>query len=290
VSEFTTIKARAKINVSLDILGKRDDGYHEIKTIMQTVDLFDTITVSAADGDFITIDTNSNKIPADSSNLAYKAAEYLKKNYNISKGIKIKIDKNIPVAAGLGGGSADCAAALIAVRNLYKLSITDEELAQIGKSMGADIPYCIYGGTYLAEGIGEKLTKLPPFPNMYVLIAKPDIDVSTKWVYRNFELSKVKRLPDIDKMTDYISENNIKGICDNLCNVLESVTAEKYPVIKDIKNTMIEFGALGALMSGSGPTVFGLYIYKQDCINTLKYLHEKLGLSECFITSISNNY
>lgn len=289
MSESVKVKARAKINVILDILGKRDDGYHEIKTIMQTLDLFDTITVSKNDGGIITISTNSGKIPADSSNLSYKAAECLKENYNINGGIAVKIDKKIPVAAGLAGGSSDCAATLIAVRDLYNLPASDSELAEIGKSMGADVPYCIYGGTYLAEGIGEKLTKLPPFPMINVLIAKPDIDVSTAWVYKNFDLSNVRKSPDTDKMREYIKENNIQGICRGLCNVLESVTAEKYSIIDDIKKAMIKFGALGAIMSGSGPTVFGLYMEKKECEIAFNYLREKLGISDCFITKISNN-
>ncbi len=288
--KYEVIKARAKINIILDILGKREDGYHELKTIMQTVGLSDTITVNKTDDGLITIGTNSKKIPCDNSNLAYKAALYLKKNYNITGGIAIKIDKNIPVAAGLAGGSADCAATLVAVRNLYNLSLTDRELAEIGKSMGADVPYCIYGGTYLAEGIGERLTALPPFPVMSVLIAKPDVDVSTAWVYENFDLSKVKEFPDTEKMKRCIAENNTEGICAGLCNVLESVTAEKYPVINEIKRIMLEFGASGALMSGSGPTVFGLYIHKSDCAKALECLREKLNISNCFITSVSNNY
>ena len=283
------VKARAKINIILDILGKRDDGYHEIKTITQTLDLSDTITVSKNESGIITISTNSGKIPSDSSNLAYRAAECLKKKYNINGGIAIEIDKNIPVAAGLAGGSADCASTLIAVRNLYNLPITDSELAEIGKYIGADVPYCIYGGTYLAEGIGEKLTKLSPFPMINVLIAKPSIDVSTAWVYKNFNLSKVREFPDADKMIKYIEENDIQGICGNLRNVLESVTAEKYPIIDDIKKAMIKFGALGALMSGSGPTVFGLYTEKKECESAFNYLREELGILECFITSISYN-
>ncbi len=289
MSESVKIKARAKINVILDILGRRDDGYHEIKTIMQTLDLSDTITVSKNETDIITISTNSGKIPADSSNLAYKAAECLKESYNINGGIAIKIDKNIPVAAGLAGGSSDCAATLIAVRDLYNLPAVNSELAEIGKSIGADVPYCIYGGTYLAEGIGEKLTKLPPFPMINVLIAKPDINVSTAWVYKNFDLSKVRKVPNVDKMREYIEENNIQEICHNLCNVLESVTAEKYPIIDDIKKAMIEFGALGTLMSGSGPTVFGLYMEKKECEKAFNYLREKLGIADCFITKVSNN-
>lgn len=288
--KFTTVKARAKINIALDVLGKREDGYHELQTIMQTLDLCDTITITKKESNEISIITNSTKIPTDNKNLAYKAAEYLKKNYSIPQGIEIKIDKNIPVAAGLAGGSADCAATLMGIRNLFKLPISNEKMNEIAVSMGADVPYCLNGGTYLAEGIGEKLTKLSPFPTMFVLLAKPNISVKTSWVYKNFDLSKVTRFPDIKKMISDISSNNIKEISDSLCNVLETVTIPEYPIINDIKKTMLEFGALGTLMSGSGPTVFGLYIYKKDCINSLKYINEKYGITESYVTSISNNY
>ncbi len=289
MSNFTTIKARAKVNIALDILDKREDGYHELQTIMQSLELSDLVTISLNDTDKITIVTNSSKIPTDSSNLAYKAAEYLKETYKIPYGIEIKIEKNIPVCAGLAGGSSDCAATLKGIRNLCKLLLTDDDLCKIGEKFGADVPFCIKGGTYLAEGIGEKLTELTPFPTMFVLLAKPNIDVSTAWVYKNYNEDNVKEFPDIEKMRKDISQNNIKDICDGMCNVLESVTIKEYPIINTIKTAMLEFGALGALMSGSGPTVFGLYIYKNDCIHTLKYLHEKLGIDECYITSISNN-
>ena len=283
-----TMKARAKINIALDIIGKRTDGYHEIRTIMQTVDLHDKITLKQTDNDKITLITNSNKIPSDSSNLAYKAAEYIKKNYSFKNGLEIKIEKNIPVAAGLAGGSTDCAAVLLGVRKLFNISLSDKKILEIASSMGADVAYCLTGGTCLAEGIGEKISKIHPFSKMFVVIAKPDIDVSTEWVYKNFDLSVVEKSPDIEKMKIDIEKNNINGICGNLCNVLETVTIREYPIIDDIKRTMLEFGASGALMSGSGPSVFGLYTQKEDCVNTVSCINERFKNVECHITFISN--
>ncbi len=289
MGKFTSIKAKAKINIALDIVGKRDDGYHEIKTIMQTVDLCDNVKITVnKESDGINITTDSDKIPTDEKNLAYKAASYLKENYGIKDGIDIYIQKNIPVAAGLAGGSTDCAAVLKGVRNLFELPLSDSELKEIAVKFGADVPYCIDGGTCLAEGIGEKLTKLPDFPVMYVVLAKPDIDVSSAEVYKEFDMANVSERPDMAKFRKDIEKNNLKEVCDSLCNVLESVTIKKYPIIEEIKGAMLEFGALGSLMSGSGPTVFGLYIYKQDGINTLKYLRSKFGISECYLVNIAN--
>jgi len=289
LADFQSIKARAKINIVLDVVGKRKDGYHDIRTIMQTVDLFDIITVRKQAENKISIVTNSSKIPVGSRNLAYKAAKFLRDNYSINSGIKIKIDKKIPVAAGLAGGSADCAASLLGIIRLFDIDISEMDIASAAASLGADVPFCINGGTYLAEGIGEKLTKISSFPQMFVLIAKPNISVSTAWVYNNFKASSVERFPDIEKTIEHIRQKDINAISNDLCNVLESVTIKKYPVINDIKKAMIRFGALGALMSGSGPSVFGLFQAQDRCLNAMKSIRGLFDDIECFAVSTAAN-
>ncbi len=291
MNETAVVMARAKINIVLDIIGKRNDGYHDIRTIMQTVDLHDAVTIkrmSEKDKNGIKLFTNSDKIPTDKRNLAYKAAMRLKKEYSIDEGIEIIIDKNIPVAAGLAGGSSDCAAVLKGMKEVFSLPIEEETLLKIAMELGADVPYCLKGGTYLAEGIGEKLKKISDFPFSYVLIAKPDIDVSTAWVYKNLDLNKKKKSPDIEKMITDISEKNVGEIYKNMINVLEEVTIGAHPVIEEIKIAMKGSGAMAAMMSGSGPSVFGFYDDKDSCVNGAANISSKFGVKECFVTSISN--
>jgi len=290
----TVVKARAKINIVLDVVGKRDNGYHDIRTVMQTLDLHDMVTVRRLDkknGENcgISLITDSDKIPEDNSNLAYKAAECMKNKYSISDGIEIVIEKNIPVAAGLAGGSADCAAVILGIKDVFNLDISEETLSEIAVGLGADVPYCLKGGTFLAEGIGERLTKISPFPFMHVLIVKPDINVSTPWVYKKFDSVGKEKFPDVDEMINCISNNDISGICKNVCNVLENVTIREYPIIEDIKRSMLNEGALTAMMSGSGPTVFGFYRDKEVCSNNARFISDKFGIEECFVTEISNN-
>lgn len=252
------LNAYAKINLSLDVLKRREDGYHEVKMIMQQIDLKDEIILTEIESG-IKIECSNPKIPTDSSNLVYKAYDIMSNEFNISKGIKVRINKKIPMAAGLAGGSSDCAQTIIGLNELWNLNLNQKELMDIGVKIGADVPYCIMGGTALAEGIGEKLTKISGFSGKYILIAKPNIDVSTAYVYKNLDIHNINKHPDTEAMIDAINNDDIYIVVDNMVNVLENVTIKKYSIIEDIKKDMIDNGALGSLMSGSGPTVFGIF-------------------------------
>lgn len=282
------LNARGKINITLDVIRKREDGYHDLSMIMQTVNLCDNLTIKVTDTGIIEMTSNCSWLPCDERNLVYKAALVMKQKYNIKEGISIHLDKNIPVAAGMAGGSSDCAATLVGIRNLFKLNVSDNYLMVIGKDLGADVPYCILRGTALAEGIGEKLTQLPPFPNSILLIAKPPINVSTATVFGSFDLNNVDKHPDNDKMIELIKNKDLKGICDNMCNVLESVTVKNYPIIDTIKKAMLSKGAIGSLMSGSGPTVFGFFENYDVALNALKYIRAKYRIKEIYITTVFN--
>ena len=253
------LKAFAKINLGLDVLGKREDGYHELKMVMQTVNLYDRITVRREKKDEITVRTNLPYLPKDSHNLAYKAADLLKQEFGLKDGVSIHIQKHIPGAAGLAGGSSNGAAVLYAMNRLFELGLSMEELKRRGVRIGADVPYCLMRGTALAEGIGDKLTRLPCPPDCYVVLAKPSISVSTKFVYENLRIDEIEKHPDIDGMVEAIREEDLAGIVNRMGNVLETVTGKHYPVIGQLTRLFMEEGALGALMSGSGPTVFGLF-------------------------------
>lgn len=253
------LKAYAKINLGLDVLGKREDGYHEVRMIMQTIRLYDKLNMKKLNKDEIIINTNLAYLPTNENNLVYRAIQMLKEEFNIKQGIYVELQKHIPVAAGLAGGSSDAAAALTGMNRLFQLKLTTTDLMQRAVKLGADIPYCILGGTALSEGIGEVLTPLAPMPKAYILIAKPPINVSTKYVYENLILDERTNHPDIDGIMEAINSKDLCGVTNRLSNVLESVTIDKYPVIQEIKDTMIEFGAMNALMSGSGPTVFGVF-------------------------------
>lgn len=253
------LKAYAKINLGLDVLGVRDDGYHEVKMIMQTVKLYDKLTFRLLDEDVIRVRTNLKFLPIDENNLVYKAAKLIKDTYHIEKGLDIDLFKCIPVAAGLAGGSTDCAATLVAASRLFQLNLDRKTLMQLGGKLGADVPYCVLRGTAISEGIGEVLTPLPPIPDCYVLLAKPPVSVSTKYVYEHLDAKDDISHPDIDGMIQAIKAGDLEGITSRFGNVLETVTIPEYPVIKDIKNVMLEGGAENAMMSGSGPTVFGFF-------------------------------
>ncbi|WNS80815.1 4-(cytidine 5'-diphospho)-2-C-methyl-D-erythritol kinase [Domibacillus sp. DTU_2020_1001157_1_SI_ALB_TIR_016] len=251
------IKAPAKINLTLDVLHKRPDGYHEVEMIMTTVDLADRLELESLNKNEIRIISHNRFVPDDSRNLAYQAARLLKDRYGIKKGVSIQIDKIIPVAAGLAGGSSDAAAALKGLNQLWGLGLSLDELAEIGAEIGSDVSFCVYGGTALATGRGEKIEHLPAPPNCWVVLAKPTIGVSTGEVYKNLKLDRMKR-PDTRAMIDAIKESNYEKMCRNMGNVLESVTLHAHPEVALIKEQMIRFGADAVLMSGSGPTVFGL--------------------------------
>lgn len=252
-------EAYAKINLGLDVLRKREDGYHEVRMIMQTVRLCDQVRVCVKEKKGISGKSNLKKLPVNENNLVYKAAKLLMDEFGIDKGISVKLIKKIPTAAGLAGGSSDAAAVLEVVNQIFCLGLTKEELMNRAVVIGADVPYCILRGTALAEGIGEKLTSLPPVPNYYVLLVKPDIDVSTKFVYTNLKADELKHHPDIDGQIHALEQKDFKTLILKMENVLESVTVKEYPVIDQIKQKLIRLGALNAMMSGSGPTVFGVF-------------------------------
>ncbi len=253
------LKAHAKINIGLDVIGKRDDGYHEVRMIMQSIGLFDKISIHLINSSKIKLKTNLPYLPTNENNIVYKAASLLREKYKISSGLYINIMKKIPVSAGLAGGSTDAAATLHGMNKLFNLNLTLKELMEIGLTLGADIPYCLMGGTALSEGIGEKLTKLAPLPFCHILIVKPNINVSTQTVYQDLDLSKVSYHPKIDSIIHGIEDNDLYQTAKHLGNVLETVTINKYPEIEKIKNLMIKQGAINSLMSGSGPTVFGIF-------------------------------
>ena len=278
------IKAYAKINLGLDVVRRLENGYHEVRMIMQTVGIHDELMLKRTEKG-ITVTTDSGELPTDENNLIYKAAKLMLETYHIQSGIHIHLKKNIPVAAGMAGGSTDAAATFKGINRLFDLDCTLEELMKLGVKIGADVPYCVMGGTALAEGIGEKLTSLNPAPDCYLLVAKPDIQVSTKYVYEHLDAEGIKKHPDIDGMVEAIWEESLQGILDRMGNVLESVTVEKYPIIQKIKDRMRELGALNSLMSGSGPTVFGIFISERQAREAYVQM-EKEGLAkQLFVTT-----
>ena len=275
------LKALAKINLGLDVLRRKEDGYHEVKMIMQTINLHDQIHMRKIEEDEIKIRTNLYYLPNNENNLAYKAAKMLKDEFNLPGGVSINLKKVIPVAAGMAGGSSDAAAVLFGMNKLYGLKLSMQELMDRGVKLGADVPYCIMRGTALAEGIGEKLTKLPAMPKCHILIAKPPINVSTKFVYENLHANDLKpedHLP-VDAQIEALKEGNLEKLVVNMGNVLERVTVPEYPVINEIKQMMLDGGAIGSMMSGSGPTVFGIFTSYNKAKETYDKI-EKSGLSK----------
>ncbi|CRZ35611.1 4-diphosphocytidyl-2-C-methyl-D-erythritol kinase [Herbinix hemicellulosilytica] len=253
------VKAYAKINLGLDVIQKRPDGYHDIKTIMQTVNLYDTVCIKKTKFQSVTVRSNLNYLPTDQRNLAYKAVLLFRELYPFKDGLNIYLNKRIPVSAGLAGGSADAAATLKGLNQLYKTGLSLEELMAIGARLGADVPFCLLMGTALAEGIGERLKPLPPLPDCHILLVKPDISVSTKYVYENLRLNEIVKHPDIESMLDALKEKNLYRLSALIENIMETVTAREYPVIEKIKEKMKENGALSSVMSGSGPTIYGIF-------------------------------
>ena len=253
------LKALAKINLGLDVTGRRKDGYHLVRMIMQTIHLFDSIQMEKISEPEIRLTANIRFLPTDEHNLAYKAARLLMEEFKLTQGIRIDIKKCIPVSAGMAGGSTDAAAVLYGMNQMYELKLSHKQLAKRALMLGADVPYCLMRGTALAEGIGEKLTRLPAMPRCPVIIAKPGISVSTKWVYEKLSLDEQTQHPDIDQLITDIRQQNLKDIASHMGNILEKVTIKEYPVIAQIKENLMEHGALNAMMSGSGPTVFALF-------------------------------
>ena len=279
-------KAYAKVNIGLDVLRRREDGYHEVKMIMQTVNLFDNLSIEDFDDDngTIVISANQDTIPVNEDNLIYKAAKLLLDEFSISKGVKIHLEKNIPVAAGMAGGSTDAAATLIGINDIFSLGLSTEELMKRGVKIGADVPYCIMGGTALSEGIGEVLSEIKGFPQCHVLIAKPPINVSTKYVYENLHANELKYHPDIDGLIELIKKGDLYGIASKMENVLETVTVKEYPIIEEIKTFMKENGAINSIMSGSGPTVFGLFDDKEKAEKAFLKIKEKNYTNQIYLT------
>ena len=277
------IKAYAKINLGLDVVRRLENGYHEVKMVMQTVGIYDVLDFERTDGGIV-ITTDSGELPTDENNLIDKAAKLMRETYPISGGVKIHLEKHIPIAAGMAGGSTDAAATLKGMNRLFDLGCTLKDLMELGVKIGADVPYCVMGGTALAEGIGEKLTPLAPAPDCYVLVAKPDINVSTKYVYEHLDAQEIVKHPDIDGMVEAIAEESLQGILDRMENVLETVTVSAYPVIQTIKDRMKELGAINSLMSGSGPTVFGIFVEKDMARRAYDKLEEEQLAKQIFLT------
>ena len=284
-----TLKALAKINLGLDVTGKRADGYHEVRMVMQTIHLYDRLYIRKTREPGIKIRTNLPFLPVNESNLVYRAADLLMKEFEIREGVSVELSKRIPVAAGMAGGSTDGAATLYGMNQMFELGLNRRELMERGLKIGADVPYCLMRGTALAEGIGEVLTPLSPMIKCPVLIAKPPVSVSTKLVYSGLKLDRDTVHPNIDELLKDIRFRNMKGICRHMGNVLESVTVPLYPVITEIKERMRAKGARAALMSGSGPTVFGLFEDEGTARRALEDMRISGLAKQIYLTSIYNN-
>jgi 4-diphosphocytidyl-2-C-methyl-D-erythritol kinase len=283
------LKATAKINLGLDVLRKREDGYHDLRMVMQMTGMFDRISMfPRARRPGISFRTNLPYIPANENNLAYRAAKILMDEFEVSDGLSINLQKFIPVAAGLAGGSTDAAAVLIGTNKLFHLGLSLEELMVRGKKLGADVPYCLLGGTALAEGIGEVLTPLPDMPSCSILLAKPPVSVSTKEVYGALRADEIEVHPDIDGMVEALKAGDLRGVCDRCANVLEDVTAPSRPIIGEMERDMKKMGALCSIMSGSGPTVFGIFDDESSARKCRNHMRDKYSGSRIFLTRPSN--
>ncbi|MCC8017276.1 MAG: 4-(cytidine 5'-diphospho)-2-C-methyl-D-erythritol kinase [Lachnospiraceae bacterium] len=284
-----SLKALAKINLGLDVTGQREDGYHEVRMIMQSIHLYDRVEIKKTRSPQIHVQTNLFYLPVDENNLVYKAAKLMKDEFKIKEGVRITLQKFIPVAAGMAGGSSDAAAVLVGMNRIFNLGLKQSRLMELGLTLGADVPFCIMRGTALAEGIGEKLTALPPMPKCPVLIAKPAFSVSTKHVYEQLKLTDATPHPDIDRIVEEIRKKNLRGVAENMGNILETVTAREQPVIREIKNLMKENGALGTMMSGSGPAVFGLYHNEKEIRGAYDALKQSGLAKNVYTSEIHNN-
>lgn len=282
------LKALGKINLGLDVLGRRPNGYHDVRMVMQTVYLYDQILLEKTDKEGISLETNLFYLPVNENNLAYRAAKMLIDEFAIKEGVHISLEKHIPVAAGMAGGSSNAAAVLYGMNRLFQLGLTDQELMDRGVQLGADVPYCIMRGTVLAEGIGEKLTPLPAMPKCHVLLAKPPISVSTQKVYEKLDAQEVTKHPDIDGILLGLQTGDLEKITSSMGNVLENVTITEYPQIESIKDVMKEEGALNAMMSGSGPTVFGIYDDKMLARRAAARIREEQLAKQVHVTTMHN--
>ncbi|MCI8427212.1 MAG: 4-(cytidine 5'-diphospho)-2-C-methyl-D-erythritol kinase [Lachnospira sp.] len=282
------LKARAKINLSLDVLGKREDGYHDVRMVMQTIGIYDRLIITKIPEDEIRIQSNLFYLPINENNLIYKAAKLLKDEFGFAGGVDVNLNKFIPVAAGMAGGSTDAASTLFGINKIYELGLSQNKLMELGVQIGADVPYCIMRGTALAEGIGEQLSRLKPVPHMWIVVAKPPINISTKLVYEQLDMNDILYHPNVDKMIQAINKESIEEIAANMGNVLERVTIPLYPIIDSIKNDMLSHGAINAMMSGSGPTVFGIFPNERTALNCQAYLKLKKEAKQVYITETFN--
>ena len=284
------LQAFAKINLGLDVLGKREDGYHEVRMIMQTIRMYDQLDMRKSVEPGIHLTTNKKYIPVDENNLVWRAAKLMMDTCGIMEGVSIHLHKVIPVAAGMAGGSSDAAATLVGMNRLFHCGLSKEKLMELGVQIGADVPYCVMRGTALAEGIGEKLTVLPPMPDCWILIGKPGISVSTKYVYTTLDLNTDTVHPDIDGMKKALEDGNLYGITERMGNVLQDVTIPAYPEVERIKEQMKALGAVNAMMSGSGPTVFGIFDNEEKAQKACQKLRESGSCQQVFLTVPFNNY
>ncbi len=280
------LRALAKINLGLDVLGRRENGYHEVRMIMQSIYLYDEVKIERMNTPGIEVASNLSYLPAGGDNIAYKAAKLLSDEFKIDDGVKITLKKHIPVAAGLAGGSSNAAAVLFGMNRMFRLGLSQKSLMERGVKLGADVPYCIVRGTMLAEGIGEELRPLPAMPKCAVLIAKPPVSVSTKAVYEALDSKEVTEHPDIDGIIAGLEQQDIRKIAGAMGNVLEDVTIPMHPVIAQIKQAMTDAGALGAMMSGSGPTVFGLFESRSSAREAQRIIREKALTRQVYVTNI----
>lgn len=282
------LKARAKINLGLDVLGKHEDGYHEVRMVMQTIGIYDRLILTKIPEEEIRITSNLAFLPVNENNLIYKAIKLLKDEYHFPGGVSVDLNKFIPVAAGMAGGSTDAASTMFGVNRLFGLNLSMGKMMELGVRLGADVPYCVMRGTALAEGIGEKLTRITPVPHMWILIAKPQINVSTRLVYEQLDMGGIQKHPDIDGIIRAIEAQDVVRIAQSMGNVLENVTVPLYPVIETIKQDMLSHGAINAMMSGSGPTVFGIFPDEQTTLACQAFLKKKGDARQVYITENFN--
>lgn len=282
------LKALAKINLGLDVIGVREDGYHLVRMIMQTIDLYDWVTIKKSQSAGISLETNLNFLPTDEHNIAYQAADLLKRDFAQIGGVELRIHKCIPVAAGMAGGSTDAAAVLYGMNRLYHLGLPMNRLMEYGLKLGADVPYCLLRGTALAEGIGDRLTRLPPMPDCYILIAKPPVSVSTKLVYQSLDALEEPQHPPIDAQIADLEAGDLHALADHMGNVLEHVTIPMHPQIARIKEMMAAQGAIAAMMSGSGPTVFGIFLEEAKAYEAKTQLRNSGLARQVYVTKPYN--
>ncbi len=286
--EKMELRALGKINLGLDVLGRRENGYHDVRMVMQTVYLYDLITLKKKEEPGIELTANLSFLPVNENNLAYRAAKLLMDEFGLPGGLLIRLEKHIPVAAGMAGGSSNAAAVLYGMNRLFSLGLTEKELMERGVTLGADVPYCILRGTVLAEGIGEILTPLPPMPRCQILLAKPPVNVSTRMVYEKLDACQIVNHPDIDGLIRGLQDQDLGKVASSMGNVLEEVTIGEYPVIDEIKRIMRESGALNAMMSGSGPTVFGIYADRAKARAAAARIREQKLAKQVYVTNVHN--